>query len=93
MNIDGNISKKIWFGVTAVIFVYTAVLTVRNLITVIKVEHRIGRLEDQRDHFRARIEEDSTMLKRLDYDEYLEQYAREKFHMQRPKEYIYIMED
>ena len=33
------------------------------------------------------------MLRRLDYDEYLEQYAREKFHMQRPNEYIYIMED
>ena len=93
MNVNGNISKKIWFGVTAVIFVYTAVLTVRNLVTVIKVEHRIWRLEDQRDHFRARIEEDSAMLKRLDYDEYLEQYAREKFHMQRPNEYIYIVED
>ncbi len=93
MNMNGKISKKIWFGVTAVIFVYTAVLTVRNLITVIKVEHRIGRLEARRDHFRARIEEDSTMLKRLDYDEYLEQYAREKFHMQRPDEYIYIIED
>ena len=50
-------------------------------------------MDDQRDHFRARIEEDSTMLRRLDYDEYLEQYAREKFHMQRPNEYIYIMED
>ncbi len=93
MNVNGNISKKIWFGVTAVIFVYTAVLTVRNLVTVIKVEHRIWRLEDQRDHFRSRIEEDSAMLKRLDYDEYLEQYAREKFHMQRPNEYIYIVED
>lgn len=93
MKLRGKISKKIWFGVTAVIFVYTAVLTVRNLITVVKVEHRIGRLEDQRDHFRARIEQDSTMLMRLEYDEYLEQFAREKFHMQRPDEYIYIMED
>ena len=26
-------------------------------------------------------------------DEYLEQYAREKFHMQRPNEYIYIIEE
>ncbi len=31
MNIDGNISKKIWFGVTAVIFVYTAVGFERRL--------------------------------------------------------------
>lgn len=86
-------SKWIWRAVTAVIFIYTAVLTVRNLVTVVKVHHRIARLEEQRDHFRARIAEDSTMLARLQYDEYLEQYAREKFHMQRPNEFIYLMED
>jgi cell division protein FtsB len=89
----GNLSKWIWRGVTVVIFIYTAVLIVRNLITVVKVHHRIARLEEQRDHFRERIAEDSTMLSRLKYDEYLEQYAREKYHMQRPNEYIYIVED
>ena len=78
---------------TAVIFIYTAVLTVRNLITTIKTRHRISRIEEQRDHYRARITEDSTMLERLKYDEFLEQYARERFHMQRPNEYIYIMDD
>ena len=87
---DRKVSRKIWLGITAVIFVYTAVLTVRNLITV---EHRIGRLEDQQEMFRQRIEQDSTMLERLKYDEYLEQYAREKFHMQRSDEHVYIMED
>ena len=90
---SGNLSKKIWFCITAVIFVYTAVLTVSNLITVIKVNYRASNLEEQRDHFRARIVEDSTMLERLNYDEYLEQYAREKFHMQRSDEYIYIVEE
>ena len=88
-----NISKKIWLCVTAVIFIYTAVMTVRNLITTIKTRHRIARLEEQRDHYRARIAEESTMLERLNYDEFLEQYARERFHMQRPNEFIYIMED
>ena len=88
-----NISKRIWQCVTAVIFIYTAVLTVRNLITTIKMRHRISRLEGQRDHYRARIEEDSAMLERLNYDEFLEQYARERFHMQRSNEHIYIVED
>ena len=88
-----NISKKIWLCVTAVIFIYTAVMTVRNLITTIKTRPRIARIEEQRDHYRARIAEDSTMLERLNYDEFLEQYARERFHMQRPNEFIYIMED
>lgn len=85
-------SSRIWFGVTAVIFIYTAVLTVRNLVTFIKTEHRISRLEEQRNHYQNRIREDSTILEQLKYDEYLERYARERYHMQRPNEYIYIVE-
>ena len=63
-----NISKIIWRVVTAVIFIYTAALTVRNLFTIIKVRHRTSNLEEQRDHYRARIEEDSTMLSQLSYE-------------------------
>jgi cell division protein FtsB len=88
-----NISKKIWLAITAVILIYTATLTVRNLFTMIKVRHRTSRLEEQRDHYRARIQEDSAMLAQLNYDEFLEKYARERFHMQRPNEFIYIMEE
>lgn len=88
-----NISKKIWLAITAVILIYTATLTVRNLFTMIKVRHRTSRLEEQRDHYRARIKEDSAMLAQLNYDEFLEKYARERFHMQRPNEFIYIMEE
>ena len=90
---DLKIVKRIWQGLLAVIIIYTAYLIVRNLLTVIQVKHRIGLLEEQRDQFQARITEDSTMLEHLKYDEYLEQYARERFHMQRPNEFIYIVEE
>lgn len=82
-----------WQVLTAVIIIYTAMLTVRNLVRMVKIQSRISLLEEQRDFFQQRISEDSTLLERLNYDEYLEQYAREKFHMQRPNEYIYILED
>ena len=85
-------SKYLWTGLTAVVFIYTAVVTVRNLITIVRVNSRISRLEEQYDLYRARIEQDSTLLERLNYDEYLEQYARERFHMQKSDEYIYIVE-
>lgn len=91
--LGGNITKKIWKIALAVIIIYTAVLTVRNLITVVTVKHRMWRLEDHKEAFQARITEDSTMLEHLKYDEYLEQYARERFHMQRPNEFIYIVEE
>lgn len=90
---SGKITKRVWFTLTAVVFVYTAVVTVRNLVSVITIHSRINDLEEQRAHFQARITEDSTMLEHLKYDEYLEQFAREKFHMQRENEFIYIMEE
>lgn len=85
-------SKYFWTGLTAVIFLYTAVVTVRNLITIIRVNGRTSRLEEQYVLYSSRIEQDSALLEQLNYDEYLEQYAREKFHMQRADEYVYIIE-
>lgn len=88
-----NLSKYLWLGATAVIFIYTAVVTVRNLVIIVRVNSRIARLEKQYDLYRGRIDQDSTLLEQLKYDEYLEQFAREKFHMQRANENIYIVED
>ena len=89
---NGKLTKKIWQISMAVVIIYTAFLTLRNLYTIVTVKHRMSGLRDLQEQFQARITEDSTMLERLNYDEYLEQYARERFHMQRPNEFIYIME-
>ena len=86
-------SKYLWLGLTAVIFIYTAVVIVRNLVVIVRVNSRISNLEEQYDLYRSRVDQDSTLLEQLKYDEYLEQFAREKFHMQRADEHIYIVED
>ena len=88
-----SLSKYLWLGLTAVIFIYTAVVIVRNLIVIVRVNSRISHLEEQYDLYRSRVDQDSTLLEQLKYDEYLEQFAREKFHMQRADEHIYIVED
>ena len=88
-----SLSKYIWLVATAVIFIYTAVVTVRNMVVITRINSRVSRLEEQYDLYRSRVDQDSTLLERLKYDEYLEQFAREKFHMQRANEYIYIVED
>ena len=46
-----------------------------------------------REFYRARIEQDSTLLERLRYDDYLEEYARENYHMQRSDEHVYIIKE
>ena len=73
--------------------IYTAVVIVRNLVVIVRVNSRISNLEEQYDLYRSRVDQDSTLLEQLKYDEYLEQFAREKFHMQRADEHIYIVED
>ena len=88
-----SLSKYLWLGLTAVIFIYTAVVIVRNLVVIVRVNSRISHLEEQYDLYRSRVDQDSTLLEQLKYDEYLEQFAREKFHMQRADEHIYIIED
>ncbi len=88
-----SLSKYLWLGLTAVIFIYTAVVIVRNLVVIVRVNSRISNLEEQYDIYRSRVVQDSTLLEQLKYDEYLEQFAREKFHMQRADEHIYIVED
>ena len=88
-----SLSKYLWLGLTVVIFIYTAVVIVRNLVVIVRVNSRISNLEEQYDLYRSRVDQDSTLLEQLKYDEYLEQFAREKFHMQRADEHIYIVED
>jgi cell division protein FtsB len=88
-----SLSKYLWLGLTAVIFIYTAVVIVRNLVVIVRVNSRISNLEEQYELYRSRVDQDSTLLEQLKYDEYLEQFAREKFHMQRADEHIYIIED
>lgn len=88
-----SLSRYLWLGLTAVIFIYTAVVIVRNLVVIVRVNSRISNLEEQYDLYRSRVNQDSTLLEQLKYDEYLEQFAREKFHMQRADEHIYIVED
>lgn len=88
----GRIGRRAWMIATAIIFVYTAALTVRNVITLIRVNHSASLLEQQCDIFTERIRQDSTMLEHLRYDEYLEEYARDRYHMQRVGESVFVVE-
>ena len=53
----------------------------------------IARLQREGAQYRARIVEDSTLVERLRYDDYLEEFARERFHMQRAGEKVYLLKD
>ena len=88
-----EVGKKFWIAATAVIVVVTLFVVGRNLLHTVKIKRQINALNREREFYRARIEQDSTLLERLRYDDYLEEYARESYHMQRSDEHVYIIKE
>ena len=79
--------------VTVAVMAVTAYVVVRNLLHAIQIQRQISLLKQERDRYQLKIEQDSIFLEQLRYDDYLEEYAREKYRMQRPDEQIYIVEE
>lgn len=91
MNI--RLGKRFWIGATAIIVVFTAFVVVRNLVHAVKIRRQISQLNREKRAFEHRIAQDSALLERLRYDDYLEEYAREHYRMQRRDEHVYLIEE
>ena len=88
-----NASINFWRALTIVILCFTLYCIVRSAWSIIELRLEISDLEEQRDAYRAVIGQDSTMLERLKYDEYLEEFARERFYMQGKGEQVFVFEE
>ena len=87
-----QLGERFWITLTTMIILFTLFFIGRNLVTSVKILRRINQLEREKKIYEKRIAEDSTLLDQLQYDEYLEQYAREHYHMQRKNEDVFIMQ-
>ncbi len=87
-----RLTKPLWLVLTCVVVSFTAYVVVRNLIHIHKSSRRLSALHREAEEYRRQIDADSTLIEQLRYDDYLEAYARERFHMQRRDEKVYIME-
>ncbi len=90
---DVRLGKRFWVAATVLIVVFTLFVVGRNVLHAVRIKRQINALEREKELYRARIVEDSTLLEHLNYDEYLEEYARERFRMQRPDDHVYIIEE
>ena len=77
--------------VVVIFFVVVAFLDKNNLRENWELRQKIEDLEDQKDFYLKKIEEDSLVLENLRNAEFLEKYARENFYMKRAGEEIYIV--
>ena len=79
--------RRFWIVATAVIVVFTVFVVGRNALHAVKIKRQINALT------REQSAQDSTLLERLKYDDYLEEYARENYHMQGRNEHVYIIRE
>ena len=85
--------RKFWIAATAAIVVFTVFMVGRNALHAVKIKGQINALLREELFYRERIAQDSALVEQLRYDDYLEEYARENYHMQRRDEHVYIVEE
>ena len=85
--------RKFWIAATAIIVVLTLFVVGRNALHAVKIKGQINALLRDELFYRERIAQDSALVEQLRYDDYLEEYARENYHMQRRDEHVYIVEE
>lgn len=86
-----QLGHRFWIAATAVILVFTALVVGRNAVHAVKIKRQINALTREQAYYAEKIAQDSTLLEQLKYDDYLEQYARENYRMQRRNEHVYII--
>lgn len=83
--------RKFWIGAAMLVILLTLLAAGRNLIHALKIRSQIKELEQEKALYEEKIARDSTLIERLKEDDFLEQYAREHYHMQRKGEKVYII--
>lgn len=83
--------RKFWIGAAMLVIFLTLLAAGRNLIHALKIRGQIKELEQEKALYEEKIARDSTLIERLKEDDFLEQYAREHYHMQRKGEKVYII--
>ena len=64
----------------------------KPVISIIGTSIDISKLNEEKEQYQTIIETNETFLKNLESREFLEQYARETYYMQRPNEQVFIVE-
>ena len=87
-----TIGDNFWRLLTVAVAAFMTIVIGRTLIAILRTHSEISRLNREKERCLQSIAEDSTLVESLNYVEYLERYAREKYHMQRRDEKVYIIE-
>ena len=97
---SGTINKQqryiniFWVTLTVVIAICTIFVTISTLGNMFRTGSHRREVERKIAILEHKIETDSIFIERIKHDpEFMEEYARETFHMQRKGETVYILEN
>ena len=83
-----------WISLTVVITICTIFVTINTLSNMFRTGSQRREVERKIAILEKKIETDSIFIERISHDpEFMEEYARETFHMQRTGETVYILEN
>ena len=83
--------RRLWIITIIVFVIFIAFFDPgRNLIDRMRLKEDIKELEQQKEYYLEKIAADSAMIENLKDDDFLEQYAREKYLMKREGDVVYI---
>jgi cell division protein FtsB len=88
-----RIINYFWIALTAVIAMCTLYVSIFTIRDTIRTKSQIRDLDKKIETYEAKIKRDSIFIESITNDpEFMESYARERYHMQRPGETVYILE-
>ena len=83
-----------WIALTVVIAICTIYVSILTIRDTIRTRAQIRELDRDIEFYETKIERDSIFIENIKNDpEFMESYAREQYHMQRPGETVYILEE
>lgn len=87
-----RIIRYFWVTLTVAIALYTVFVSVRTVGDMSRTNALRAELEAEVAALEAEITRDSTFVEQIQHSpEFLETFAREQYHMQRPGETVYIL--
>lgn len=83
-----------WVVMTVVIAIGTIYVSIFTIRDTIRTKMQIRSLDQKISRYEAKIESDSIFIHNITHDpEFMERYARERYHMQRSGETVYILKE
>ncbi len=85
--------KYFWVSLTLAIAIFTIVVSVRTVDDLMRTNEHRRAIEPKIAELQAQITRDSSFIFNLQNSpEFLEEFARERFRMQRENEVVYILD-